>query len=1082
MKKLILPIIFISLTLFSYSQINLSAGLVAYYPFNGNAIDASGNNNNPIFNNASLTSDRFGFPNTAYHFNGTDNYMQIPNNTTLNFGNTMSLAAWVKVTGFYPGTCHGNRIIMKGDIEYGTGNYYLTFDDNAGTFSQNCINPTPDVLRQNFYGPYTLLPPGGYTPYIQTDQWYSVIFTSDGTTLKLYVNCELKGSGPVGSLTFTNADDLFLGRLNMPNYPYWLNGDLDDVRIYNRALNIDEINTLGGCISSTTSGIINQYTPVLGFDKCKNFLTVGDATNYKAGDTVLLIQMKGAVIDSSNTAAFGTITDYKNAGNYEFNYIKSKTGNNIELLNTVTRNYDIPNGKVQLVRVPYYQNATVTATLTCKQWDGSTGGVLVLNVADTINLNANIDVKGKGFLGGAGFNTSALVTNCFNNNYNYPSTSLVAAKKGESISLISNTIICGKGSPAGGGGGGLDHNSGGGGGGNGGSGGFGGYQLESCGNTPFDNRGIGGKNLTYNAATNKIFMGSGGGAGHANNPGNIPSSGGNGGGIAIIIGSKLNTNGNKIIANGDEGLACVIGPSPDCHDGMGGGGAGGTVLIDVQQHLSNQLIETNGGKGADLITALSAGRIGTGGGGGGGILFINTPTLPPQVTNTNSGGMGGVIVADANNPWGSTAGTNGNNIFNLVIPVDNTPFKPNIDSVRIKDSVTSCSSFNFKGLGYTNSNQITSWQWYFGDGATFNAQNTAHTYLTTGMYTVKLLVTDINGCKDSIRKDVSVSPLSVDAGVDITACKNVPFTFNTNIGGATIFAWTPAAFLNDSTLQNPTGTITATTKFYLTAKDVLGCSGKDSVTAKINAPVFSVSPSQSGCSNTPVKLNANGGNIYLWSPPAQLNNPTINNPVTTISFTQLFTVKITDSTCNDSATLNTLVTINPSPLITITKSNDIDCSIEFSKLQVNGNALQYLWTPSTGLSNSNIANPVAKPVTTTQYFVKSTNSFGCSKNDSITVAVTQSGKSGYLMANSFTPNGDGINDCFGIKYWGVIEQLDFFIYNRYGEKVFYTNDPNNCWNGNYKTKKPEPGNYVYYIKAKTACGTVERKGNVILIR
>ena len=117
--------------------------------------------------------------------------------------------------------------------------------------------------------------------------------------------------------------------------------------------------------------IINDYTPVLGFDICKNELIVADATKYNPGDTVLLIQMKGAVIDSSNTSNFGTVTNYKNAGNYEFNYVKQKTGNVIELKNLVTRQYDIPDGKVQLVRVPYYKSFNITNTLTCLPWDGS---------------------------------------------------------------------------------------------------------------------------------------------------------------------------------------------------------------------------------------------------------------------------------------------------------------------------------------------------------------------------------------------------------------------------------------------------------------------------------------------------------------------------------------------------------------------------------------------------------------------------------------------------------------------------------------------------------------------------------------
>ncbi len=340
------------------------------------------------------------------------------------------------------------------------------------------------------------------------------------------------------------------------------------------------ITDINGCKDSITTDlmrdcdsiIINDYTPILSFDPCKNSLGVTDASKFNVGDTVLIIQMKGAIIDSTNTVAFGTIKNYRNAGNYEFNYVKAKTGNIIELLNVVERQYDVPIGKVQLVRVPYFQDYTAPSTLTCLPWDGSKGGVLVFNVQNSLTLDKNIDVSGRGFKGGTGKNSGQLVTNCFTNGYIYPSTSTIAAAKGESITTISNNISNGKGALAGAGGGGLDHNSGGGGGGNGGIGGFGGYQLEPCGNSPFDNRGIGGKNIAYSNAANKIFMGSGGGAGHANNPGNQPSSGGNGGGIVIITAQNLQiNNSSRIIANGNSAPEYAVTPLEDCHDGMGGG-------------------------------------------------------------------------------------------------------------------------------------------------------------------------------------------------------------------------------------------------------------------------------------------------------------------------------------------------------------------------------------------------------------------------------------------------------------------------------------------------------------------------------
>src|SRR5438067_2654845 len=290
-----------------------------------------------------------------------------------------------------------------------------------------------------------------------------------------------RASGNNNNVVFNNAT-LTADRLGNANRGYSFNQ-------IGSPLNQDEVNAYGSC-TTVSSNIINDYTPVVGFNPCNNKVTVEDASAFNPGDTVLMIQMKGAVIDSSNTSNFGTITDYKNAGNYEFNYVKSKSGNIIELKNKLTRQYDVPKGKVQLVRVPYYPSYTVKSTLTCFPWDGSKGGILAFNVKDTLNLQSDLDVSGKGFSGGRVTNTLYTSTNCYINNYFYPSGTIIAAPKGESIANISTNISCGKGNSASGGGGGLDHNSGGGGGGSAAAGGFGGYQLYECNNSYFDNRGI----------------------------------------------------------------------------------------------------------------------------------------------------------------------------------------------------------------------------------------------------------------------------------------------------------------------------------------------------------------------------------------------------------------------------------------------------------------------------------------------------------------------------------------------------------------------------------------------------------------
>ncbi len=80
------------------------------------------------------------------------------------------------------------------------------------------------------------------------------------------------------------------------------------------------------------------------------------------------------------------------------------------------------------------------------------------------------------------------------------------------------------------------------------------------------------------------------------------------------------------------------------------------------------------------------------------------------------------------------------------------------------------------------------------------------------------------------------------------------------------------------------------------------------------------------------------------------------------------------------------------------------------------------------------------------------------------------------MPDAFTPNHDGKNDCYGLRYWGVIEDLEFSIYNRWGERIFFTKDPTTCWDGTYKGAAQDIGTYVYMIKAKTFCGDIFKKG------
>jgi len=215
---------------------DLSDGLVAYYNFNnGNLNDSSGNENNIIFNNAVKTTDRFGRANNAYLFNGSSSYMKVANSSSLNPKGAITLMGIVKLNDFYKGTCHANQIFQKGTVDQNQGVYSL----RVQYFSSDCYATldTSKEIATGFYGDY------GHTAsatdaknYIKPNLWFTFVYTYDGQVSKFYVNGELE-STVNGTAVFTpNSNDLFIGRAESAQYPYWWNGAIDEVRIYNKAL------------------------------------------------------------------------------------------------------------------------------------------------------------------------------------------------------------------------------------------------------------------------------------------------------------------------------------------------------------------------------------------------------------------------------------------------------------------------------------------------------------------------------------------------------------------------------------------------------------------------------------------------------------------------------------------------------------------------------------------------------------------------------------------------------------------------------------------------------------------------------
>jgi gliding motility-associated-like protein len=347
-------------------------------------------------------------------------------------------------------------------------------------------------------------------------------------------------------------------------------------------------------------------------------------------------------------------------------------------------------------------------------------------------------------------------------------------------------------------------------------------------------------------------------------------------------------------------------------------------------------------------------------------------------------------------------------------------------------------------------------------------------YIVTG--------TTINGCSANDTIDVIVYPKPVIVvSNDTTICKNAGAQLL--VSGGSSYSWSPVATLNDHRVSNPVASPTADTRYYVSITDDIACVYLDSVDVSVRPdPAFSITGPAKICKGDTLQLNASGGDTYLWNSPEELSSQVIPDPFAFPAATKDYTVTISESFCNQSATLSTRVTVLSAPVVNASKSNDIDCSNDRSQLLASG-ASQYTWSPSGSLNNPSLPNPIAAPVVTTEYVVKGTDADGCTGFDTIIVKAETSNKSGYLMPNAFTPDNDGLNDCFRVRYWGVVSQFEFSIYNRWGERIFFTRNPEHCWDGTYKGIEQDGGVYVYMIKATTTCQPeVFRKGTFVLIR
>jgi gliding motility-associated-like protein len=385
---------------------------------------------------------------------------------------------------------------------------------------------------------------------------------------------------------------------------------------------------------------------------------------------------------------------------------------------------------------------------------------------------------------------------------------------------------------------------------------------------------------------------------------------------------------------------------------------------------------------------------------------------------------------------------------------------------------------------------LSKWYWEFGDGTISTLRNPPpHVYPGGGIYNVKYTVTNQTGCAvDTVTRKITLGARPVIHFTYSPACVSTPVTFmdQSVATGSLVVDWIwNFDNIYQSDKENPVVTFTSTgtktiqlkagTNYNCTSDtsfsiEVLGrpaidadfvqnCTGLVHYTALLTDTVQAVKwnwqfgdNTGSGNQNPVHQFNANG--VY-----------------------QTLLLAYSAAGC-PSDSIRKIIAINQ---LHPFAGNDTSIAAgQPLQLQATGGS-SYEWSPSTGLNNPLVKNPVAILNSSQAYVLTVRNAAGCEASDTINIKVYH--EPGLYIPNAFTPNNDGKNDVFRITAPGIAVVNYFKIFNRWGVLLYSSTDISKGWNGTVNSRLQESGPYVWVIKAVDYNGKIiEKKGTVILIR
>lgn len=327
---------------------------------------------------------------------------------------------------------------------------------------------------------------------------------------------------------------------------------------------------------------------------------------------------------------------------------------------------------------------------------------------------------------------------------------------------------------------------------------------------------------------------------------------------------------------------------------------------------------------------------------------------------------------------------------------------------------------------------------------------------------------------------------------DMIVCINDPVTVSVQNTNATTIKWSLSPTISPVLTTGPTAVIVpiANGMYYVEGSTAEGCKALDSIVIN-NASVVVVAESlnRDVCKGVATELTVTNMMpsqvlTYDWTPAL---NP-IPNPVVTPDSDATYTVRLTNQYgCKD--TMSFQVNVTEVAVTAEVTGPDTICTGQTTTLlaTASGNASVYAyeWSPSAGLSDAEIADPSAEPQETTNYVVTVTGDGQCPATATVTVFYRSSecAEPFIFVPKAFTPNGDDNNDNFIVRGLNI-KELHFIVWDRWGEKVYETNDIQaRGWDGTYNGKESTPDSYAWYLEVTCGNGaTYIKKGNVTLLK